>query len=255
MFVRVLFAAAVVCTLAGSTANAQPRSSISATVTQPGDRLTVSIAGAPRAHFAVLGSTVGSGFSHAGVALGVGRDVVVLALGLLDASGEAAVTVVPPFAGTVLDRYYLQAITSVGPDFALPQAAPAHIVRNGDLIRGLVGSGPPGPPGPQGAPGPAGPVGATGPPGPSGPTAVRVRTRTVLIQANLDNGVEIPCAPGETSTGGGAMVGGVTGLTLTQSAPYPQMSEGETPTGWYVSYKNTRPQAFYATGFAICIAP
>ena len=65
----------------------------------------------------------------------------------------------------------------------------------------------------------------------------------------------MPCAAGERATGGGGSVSGVQGLIITQSAPYPELSEGETPTGWYVSYQNTTAQAYYINGFAICVAP
>lgn len=222
MFTRVLFAAALASTLSAAAVSAQPRSSVSTAVAKPGDPVTVSVSGPPRAFFAVLGSSVGSGFTFAGVSLGVGRDVVVLAQGVLDASGDAAVAVVPPFAGTVLDRYYLQAVTSAVPTFVPLRAALPHVIRNGDLS-----------------------------PEPS----VRVRKRSVLIDAVSDGGVEIPCAPGERATGGGGMTGGLRGLNLTQSTPYPQLSEDETPTGWFVSYKNTRTLAAYINGYAICLAP
>ena len=223
MFVRTLFAATLVSALSVAAASAQPRSTVSTTIASPGDRVTVTVSGAPRAFFAVLGSSVGSGLSHAGVRLGVGADVVVMAQGVLDANGEASVAIEPPFTGSVLDRYYLQAVTSPAPTFVPLQAAPAHVIRNGDLTAGA--------------------------------TSVRVRTRSALVGANLDGGVEIPCAPGERATGGGGMVSGVPGLNLTQSTPYPQLNDGETPTGWYVSYKNTRAQSFFINGYALCVAP
>lgn len=91
--------------------------------------------------------------------------------------------------------------------------------------------------------------------GPAGATSVRVRTRSALLNAYLPGGVHVPCAAGERATGGGGSVSGVQGLIITQSAPYPELSEGETPTGWYVSYQNTTAQAYYINGFAICVAP
>lgn len=233
-----------------------------------GDSVTVTVTGRPGEFYAVLGSGVNGGFSYAGVALGVGNDVVILAQGVLGSSGERSITVVPPFNGTVLDRYYLQAVTSSTQDFVPPEPSDAHAVRNGDLVLGLPAlegpRGPAGPPGPAGAPGAVGPQGAPGlqgPPGPVGPqgspgaTSVRVRTRSASINANLGGGVLVPCAQGERATGGGGMVSGVPGLLLTQSVPYPQLTEGETPTGWYVSYQNTTAQSYYIHGFAICAAP
>jgi hypothetical protein len=65
----------------------------------------------------------------------------------------------------------------------------------------------------------------------------------------------LPCAPGERVTGGGGGNSGVEGLHLTQSGPYPQLTDGETPTGWFVSYQNTTGALRYVHVFAICAAP
>ena len=51
------------------------------------------------------------------------------------------------------------------------------------------------------------------------------------------------------------MTSGVPGFIMTQSVPYPQLTDGETPTGWYVSFRNTNTQAYYVNGYAICAAP
>ena len=75
-----------------------------------------------------------------------------------------------------------------------------------------------------------------------------------MIDPNLSNGVRA-VRRGRTGTGGGGHVSGVPGLNITQSTPYPELSEGETPTGWYVSYHNTTRQAYYINGYAICVAP
>ena len=142
----------------------------------------------------------------AGVPLGVGNDLVVLAQGVLGGSGEHSIEVAPPFSGTLLDRYYLQAVTSTAPNFVPPQVSAVRAVRNGDPVGGLPSiagpQGPAGPPGPSGATGPAGPPGPTGapgatgpqgaagaagppgPPGPAGATSVLVRTRSALAPAN-----------------------------------------------------------------------
>ena len=74
-------------------------------------------------------------------------DVVILAQGVLNGSGVASIRVVPPFNGTVLDRYYLQAVTSPAPNFVPLEASPGRAVRNGDLIAGLAGAEATGPSG------------------------------------------------------------------------------------------------------------
>lgn len=165
LVVGVLFVAA------GS--QAQPTIAVSTTVANPGQSLTVTVTGGPGQHFAVIGSSVNGGFSYGGVALGVGADVAILALGNLDGNGQAAVTVTPPFNGTILDRYYLQAATSTVPSFIPLQASPVAVIRNGDLVTGLNGpAGPTGPQGPTGLQGPTGPSGVTGLPGATGPIGV-----------------------------------------------------------------------------------
>jgi hypothetical protein len=265
MTVRVLLAASLAGALLVGTASAQPQISLSTTVAAPGESVSVTVAAVPGAYFAVLGSSVNGGFSYAGVALGVGSDVVILAQGVIGGRGEESIQVVPPFNGTVLDRYYLQAVTSTAPTFVPPQPSQVRVVRNADLAEGVPGSegpqGPAGPVGPQGAVGPEGPPGpmgvpgATGPQGPAGATQIRVRTRSALINPHSAGGVQVPCAPGERATGGGSSVSGVLGLNVTQSGPYPELTEGETPTGWYVSYQNTTAQAYFIHGYAICAAP
>jgi hypothetical protein len=147
-----------------------PQLTASATVVDPGTAIMATVQGTPGHHFALLGSVTGAGLSYAGVAFAVGPDAAVLALGTLDENGLAVVAVTPPFVGTVLDRYYLQAATSTSPIFVPLDASNSVVVRNGDLVRGLTG--PQGPPGPQGPIGPSGPMGlqgATGPQGPAGP--------------------------------------------------------------------------------------
>ena len=265
MFTRLFAASTLACVLFATPVSAQPQMLLSTTMARPGEAVTVTVNGDPGEYYAVIGSSVNGGFSYAGVALGVGADVVILAQGALNSSGVASVRVVPPFNGSVLDRYYLQAVTSPAASFVPLETSPARTVRNGDLIAGLAGAdGPPGPVGPAGPAGPAGAPGAIGPQGPAGPVGltgpagaanVRVRTQSALLNAHFPGGVQVPCAPGERATGGGGMVSGVQGLIITQSTPYPELSEGETPTGWYVSYQNTTAQAYYIHGFAICVAP
>jgi hypothetical protein len=266
---RVLVATLFASSLLVATASAQPQIALSTTVVAPGESVTVTVTGAPGEFYAVLGSSVNGGFSYAGVALGVGSDVVILAQGVLGGSGARSIDVVPPFNGTILDRYYLQVVTSAARDFVPLQASPVRAVRNEDLVGGLPATegpqGPPGPPGPAGAPGPAGPQGATGPqgvPGPMGPQGpasavnVRIRTRSDGVRGrNLATSIIVPCAAGERAVGGGGSNSEVADLFITQSAPYPQTNEGETPTGWVVTYQNATDTARFVQAYAICAAP
>lgn len=163
----------LVCTLAGallavtSPAFAQsPTLSLSSDTAMPGQAVQVTIEGQPGQLFALGGSSVNAGAAYLGVPLALGPDGVFLATGVIDGTGRAVVPVTPPFVGTVLDRYYLQAATAAGP--AGPIAVSnGVVVRNGELISALTG--PPGPAGPQGPIGPAGPAGPPGEPGAIGP--------------------------------------------------------------------------------------
>ena len=143
---------------------AQPTLSASATTVAPGVPVTLTVAGIPGQQFAVLGSTVGAGLSYAGVNLGVGSDMAILSLGVIGGTGAVTVSFTPPFVGTTLDRYYVQAVTSSSPSFVPLAASAGLVLRNNDLMAGAIGA-----PGPQGPQGPAGPQGGTGPVGPAGP--------------------------------------------------------------------------------------
>jgi hypothetical protein len=147
-----------------ASAAAQPQISMSSSVVAPDESVAVTITGQPGAYYALLGSSVNSGVSFAGVRLKLGRDVVNLATGTLGGDGQATVSIVPPFLGTVLDRYYIQAVTSFSPQFDPLEASAVAVIRNDDLVTGLEG-----PPGPEGPAGPAGPTGPQGPAGPTGP--------------------------------------------------------------------------------------
>ena len=155
-------------------ASAQTTLTVSPDVAPPGATVTATVTGPPGQFYAIIGSAVGAGLSYGGIALGVGADFVILSQGVLDGTGAVSVGVQPPFRGSVLDRYYLQAATSSSPIFIPLSVSPGRVVRNGDLI--TVTTGPPGPPGPTGAigamgpAGPPGPMGATGPAGPAGAT-------------------------------------------------------------------------------------
>lgn len=161
------------------TVNAQPVLTVNATSVAPGATITVTVTGPPGQHVALLGSSMKAGFSHAGVPLSLGPDVAVLTSGQLDATGTASATITPPFLFTSLDRYYLQVVQAPTATFLTVVASNGLVIRNADLVSGLVGppgpvgpagpAGPAGPSGPAGAIGPAGPAGATGPAGPQGP--------------------------------------------------------------------------------------
>ena len=143
--------------LVASVASAQPSLTVDRDVVVPGSVVTATVTGVPGQHFAVIGSTVGAGASHAGVALSVGPDLAILAIGVIDGTGQAVVGVNPPFRFTVLDRYYIQAAISSSPAFTSIQASAGKVLRNADLVAGIRGSaGPPGPPGPEGPSGTSG---------------------------------------------------------------------------------------------------
>ena len=271
---RILFTATFASFLLVCNAWAQPQIVLSASVASPGQSVTVTVTGIPGEHFGVIGSALNGGFSYGGVALGVGPDLVILGQGRLDGTGTATVEVVPPFNATTLDRYYVQAVTSPSATFVPPQPSPARVVRNGDLVLGLAGSiGPPGPAGPQGpagatgptgpqgptgaqgVPGPQGAPGPAGPRGPAGATNVRLRTRLFTVTAYGSASVAVPCAAGERATGGGGFTSGQQYLTLHQSRPWPEWEDGETPTGWSVTYISNNGSDHYVTGYAICAAP
>lgn len=164
MFSRVLVLTQLASVLLVASAAAQPQISMSSSVVAPDESVAVTITGQPGAYYALLGSSVNSGVSFAGVRLKLGRDVVNLATGTLGGDGQATVSIVPPFLGTVLDRYYIQAVTSFSPQFDPLEASAVAVIRNDDLVTGLEG-----PPGPEGPAGPAGPTGPQGPAGPTGP--------------------------------------------------------------------------------------
>lgn len=168
MIRRAFFFTVIAGWIGAASAAAQPQVSLSPTVVAPGQSVTVIVTGAPGAFYALLGSNVNSGDSFARDGLKVSRDVTILTTGTLDGAGQASVRIIPPFVGTVLDRYYVQAATSLSARFDSLESSTAAVVRNGDLVTGL--EGPPGPAGPTGAAGPAGPAGPQGLTGPRGPS-------------------------------------------------------------------------------------
>ena len=159
-----------------ASAPAQPVVNVTPDIAAPGATVSVMISGVPGQHFALLGSSTKAGMTYAGVSLSVGADFAILALGVLDGTGQTVVGVTPPFLLTSLDRYYLQAVTSPSGSFLTIQVSASRVLRNADLVGSLVGAagpagpmGPVGPAGPTGPAGPGGPAGAQGPVGPQGP--------------------------------------------------------------------------------------
>lgn len=160
---------AVTC-LATLAAEAQPTLTASTTAVNPGASVTLTVTGIPGQNFALLGSSVGAGLSYGGVNLAVGSDMAILAMGSIGGTGSVAVSFAPPFVGSTLDRYYVQAATSGSPAF-IPIAVSASLVlRNNDVVGGAIG--PPGPAGPAGPAGATGPAGSLGPAGPTGATGL-----------------------------------------------------------------------------------
>lgn len=247
--------------------------SVSPQVVPPGASSTVTITGPPGQFFALLGSSLGAGLTHAGKNLAVGPDFSILALGILDGSGQAVAAVIPPFLFTTLDRFYLQAATSPSPAFASIDLSPGRVLVNADLFSGITG--PPGPTGPQGPAGPAGPTGpagpagepgsrgATGPTGPTGPQGPAGTTPALLVQyvqAQAPGLAKALCPVGMKVTGGGAfqtpISDAIFDLTLEQSYPIANASGagavGTTGIGWLAS--STLGSAVMVTAFAICVS-
>ena len=188
---------------------------VSSTVVTPGQPVLAAISGPPGQHYALVGSSTGAGLTHAGVALAIGPDFAILAIGTLPGTGEVVVSVTPPFLFTTLDRYYLQAAASPSPAFAPLAVSPGVVLRNADLVTGLTG--PTGPIGATGAtgvgePGPPGPPGLTGPPGPTGATGAMGATGVGVPGPPGPPGPPgLPGAPGVPGAPGATGVTGATG--------------------------------------------
>jgi Collagen triple helix repeat (20 copies) len=164
-----LLLVATALSLALATPVAGQTLSVSPQIARSSDVVVVTITGAPGDFVALVGSSVGSGLVFGGAPLSVGTDFSVLYGPAPLTNGMASVGVPAAFfQGTALDRYYLQAVTSSNLGFFPFSLSPGVVVKNADLLGGLVMT--PGPTGPTGATGPAGPAGSAGPPGPQGPT-------------------------------------------------------------------------------------
>ena len=129
--IRTLCAALGMVLAVGSVTLAQPTLSSSSTTASPGTAVILTVTGQAGQNFAIIGSTVGGGFSYGGTALAVGPDVIIIAQGTLTGA-SAAVAFTPPFQGTSIDRYYVQAATSAAPSFVPLQASAGLILRNTD---------------------------------------------------------------------------------------------------------------------------
>jgi hypothetical protein len=223
----------VLILLVARTLAAQPTTlTVTPLVVVPGTSVTARITGPPGYVFGLVGSPTGAGAVYGGVNLAVGADLVVIAMGTLDSEGRAAVLLTPPFLGSILDRLYLQAGTSISPAFLSFTLSAGQILKNADLVGGLDGTGPEGPPGPTGAAGPAGAVGATGagvegpagvagPVGPNGPPGAGggPGATGVAGSAGPTGAVGPTGAAGPTGAEGPAGVAGATGATGSAGAP------------------------------------
>lgn len=130
----------VVC-LAGAAA-AQPTITSSAINVTPGDTVTLTVSGTAGQNYAVIASAVGAGFSYGGVALAVGPDVQIISQGVIGGTGSVAIGFTPPFLGTALDRYYVQAVTATNASFVPPVPSEGLILHNAEALTpsGQMGS-------------------------------------------------------------------------------------------------------------------
>jgi hypothetical protein len=115
-------------------AAAQTTLTASTTLVEPGVAVSLTVTGPVGQQFAVIGSTVGSGFTYAGVPLAVGADVAIITTGVIGGGGTAVIGFAPPFRGATLDRYYVQAVTSPSAAFAPLQASAGVVLRNRDVL-------------------------------------------------------------------------------------------------------------------------
>jgi hypothetical protein len=260
--------AALVAGSARSASAQTVRISVPNNVVNPGASVAATVTG-PAAHFfAIAGSATNAGFAYGGVALPVGPDVVVLHIGILDGTGQATVSITPPFVGTVLDRYYLMAVTSTNSSFLPPTPSTALVLRNGDLVGTIVGptgpagpQGPAGPTGPSGATGPAGPAGPTGPGGPIGPQGIqgiqcppgvggheRIEGPATPEDASPDKGAHASCPSDKVLIGGGYAISPDTGDAYSIRINGPQ----EDDTWTAIARRTTGSSAWSLRAFAFC---
>jgi hypothetical protein len=275
---RVMGAAAVLMLAWAATAHAQTiQISVPSDVVVAGATVPVTVTGPPGRYFALAGSSVGAGFTYGGVPLPLGTDIVVVHTGILDASGQAIISVTPPFLTSQLDRVYLMAAWADNPQFLPPHPSAPLVLRNGDLVGNLVG--PPGPAGPPGAAGPAGPIGPAGPAGPTGPAgaigpvgptgpagpigpqgppglaAVEVVISLSVTDATMQKALQADCPSGKVAVGGGYTV-----ITIPATTGFEVKATHPTPTGdsWRVTVDRTGAAIDWRlAAYAICatVAP
>jgi len=136
-------------------------------------------------------------------------------------------------------------------------------LRASDFARGQLPSGAPGAPGatgPAGAPGAKGDPGANGAQGPAGVVgAVTVQRTEFGLADNQTAGASVPCPAGTRAIGGGSSVLATTSPDIQPTISRPDRTgvvpdDGETFTGWRVSYSNPSggTGATTAHAFAIC---
>lgn len=121
-------------------AEAQALINFASPVVVPGASVTGTITGGTGGeNFAVIGSTSNQGFSFAGVALAVGTDVSLVAVGTLDGSGSATVSFTPPVH--LRDRFFVQLVTSPSPGFVPLTARNNWVLISSDVARYVWGIG------------------------------------------------------------------------------------------------------------------
>ena len=193
----------VVLTVAGMlvcAAMAQAQTTVPTFVVAPGGTVDVTVTGTPGQNYAVIASTTNSGFSYGGVPLQVGADVVILAIGVLDGTGQAVVPVTPPFP--TRDRYYVQGVVSASPDFLPPTPLNSVTLVNAEVARLLMPIG--------------GIVNANGTPAFVTNGVTINRTGVGVYQINHGNFFAIPTAiPSVTPTGGAVVLGISTNSNVT----------------------------------------
>jgi Collagen triple helix repeat (20 copies) len=239
-FVTTPLAAAAL--LYASVAAAQPTLTAAQNNVASGATVNVTVTGTPGHSYGVVGSSVDAGLTVAGTTFAVGADFVILDIGVLDGAGQAVVAVRPPFRGTVLDRYYIQGVTSPTPAFSTFAATNGLVLRNADLVSGLIGpAGPAGPQGATGATGAAGATGATGATGPAGPAGAP----TTLPAAEFNFDGPFAVTPVSTCV--------FTTVAVTVTAP----SAGKVAVNavFNVLSDNAFADFFLTTGAADCSAP
>jgi hypothetical protein len=129
--VALTFVCLVIVPVAGAQAQ---QLTVNRDLVAPGGTVNAVVTGNPGQNFALVGSTVGSGLVAFGVPMQLGTDYVILAVGVLNSAGQATVIVTPPFQGTTLDRYYIQAALSPSPAFNPLTPTNGVVLRNMDLL-------------------------------------------------------------------------------------------------------------------------